>query len=292
MIVVTGITGQVGGVVARTLMAAGLPLRAVVRDAAKGAPWAARGCEVAVADMADATALAAAFSGADAVFVLLPPDFDPDPLAPASTRQIAALRSALLAAKPGRVVCLSTIGAQAIEPNLLSQLGALERALGDLPMPIAFLRAGWFLENFVWDVASARDTGWFPSLLQPLDQPFTMVACADVGRAAVDLLTGAAWQGRRVVELSGLRRWSPHDIAAGFTRLLGRAVFAKAVPRAEWQALFTAQGMRNPQPRMRMLDGFNEGWICFEGAGGGAEARHGDVELDTVLAQLIARASD
>ena len=38
-------------------------MRAVVRDAAKGAAWKACGCEVAVADMNDAPALTAAFTG-------------------------------------------------------------------------------------------------------------------------------------------------------------------------------------------------------------------------------------
>jgi nucleoside-diphosphate-sugar epimerase len=51
---ITGITGKVGGIVARTLLAAGLPVRAVVRDADKGRPWADKGCEIAIASIADA----------------------------------------------------------------------------------------------------------------------------------------------------------------------------------------------------------------------------------------------
>jgi len=43
---VTGITGKIGGVPARTLLAANQPVRAVVRDADKGAVWVAQGCEV------------------------------------------------------------------------------------------------------------------------------------------------------------------------------------------------------------------------------------------------------
>ena len=74
---VTGITGQVGGVVARTLLAAGKSVRAVVRSADKGSAWAKLSCEVAVAEMADPDALSVAFSGAHAVFVLLPPIFAP-----------------------------------------------------------------------------------------------------------------------------------------------------------------------------------------------------------------------
>jgi NAD(P)H dehydrogenase (quinone) len=40
------------------------------------------------------------------------------------------------------------------------------------------------------------------------------------------------------------------------------------VPREKCKALFRSQGMANPLPRMRMLDGFNEGWIEFEAAAG------------------------
>ena len=76
---VTGITGKIGGILARALLAANEPVRAVVRDADKGAVWAAQGCEVALAAMDDEVALTAAFKGAKAVFVLLPPNFDPAP---------------------------------------------------------------------------------------------------------------------------------------------------------------------------------------------------------------------
>ena len=84
MFAITGITGNVGGEVARTLLAAKQPVRAVVRDLRKGADWAERGCTLARADLADTSALAAAFQGVKGVFVLVPPNFDP---APASLRR-------------------------------------------------------------------------------------------------------------------------------------------------------------------------------------------------------------
>src|SRR5437868_14805330 len=77
MFAITGITGNVGGNVAHHLLAAGRPIRAVVRDGRKGDAWAERGCEVAIADITDAAALASAFKGAEGVFVLVPPNFDP-----------------------------------------------------------------------------------------------------------------------------------------------------------------------------------------------------------------------
>ncbi|MDA4743646.1 NmrA family transcriptional regulator, partial [Enterobacter hormaechei] len=92
-----------------------------------------------------------------------------------SNRVIASVHEALLAARPQRVVVLSTIGAEAAEENLLSQLGRMEKQLGTLPMPVAFLRAGWFFENSQWEVASAREHGVILSYLQPLDRPIAMV---------------------------------------------------------------------------------------------------------------------
>jgi uncharacterized protein YbjT (DUF2867 family) len=283
MYAVTGITGQVGGAVARHLMESGAAVRAVVRDPGKAETWRARGCEVVRADMTDADALAAAFAGAEGVFVLIPPLFDPAPDFPEVRAVIAALVEAVRRAEPPKLVCLSTVGAQAREPNLLSQLGLVEEALGALPTPVTFLRAAWFMENAAGDVATARETGAFPSFLRPLGRAVPMVATVDVGRVAAEILCDE-WQGRRVVELEGPRPVAPDDVATILTDLLGRPVRAEPVARANWEELFRRQGMRHPGPRMRMIDGFNEGWIRFEG-----EPRRGTTDLATVLRELVAK---
>ncbi|MGX7003612.1 NmrA family NAD(P)-binding protein [Caballeronia sp. KNU42] len=287
MYAITGITGKVGGAVARTLLAAGQPVRAVVRDAARARSWAERGCEVVTADMDDVASLTAAFEGAQGVFILPPSDFDPSPGFPKARVVIEAVRAALQSAAPAKVVCLSTIGAQATETNLLTQRTLMEQALGTLPMPVTFLRPGWFMENAAWDVAPARDTGTIPSFLQPLDKPVPMVATADVGRVAAQLLQERG-RGVRVVELEGPQRVTPIDIADTFARILGHAVVAQVVRRDTWESLFRSQGMKEPMPRMRMLDGFNEGWIAFEGEE--ADIVKGEVELETVLRGLVLQA--
>jgi uncharacterized protein YbjT (DUF2867 family) len=286
MYAVTGITGKVGGFVARALLGAGQSVRAVVRDAAKSAAWKESGCEVALAEMTDAGALTAAFSDVDGVFVLIPSIFDPAPGFPEVRAIIAALTTAIEAAKPPKIVCLSTIGARAQRPNLLNQLGLMEQALCALPAPVCFLRAAWFMENAAWDVAPARDAGVVPSFLQPLDRPVPMVATADIGRLAAALLQ-ETWTGRRVVELEGPRRVAPNDIAAIFAEIFDRTVRMETVPRDAWEGLFVAQGMKNPTPRAQMLDGFNEGWIEFEGGAQGS--LKGPTEIETVLRQLAAR---
>jgi len=286
MYAITGITGKVGGALARRLLAAGQPVRAVVRDVARAGSWAERGCELATAHMDDAASLAAAFEGATGVFILPPSEFDPEPGFPEARVVIDAVSTALLKARPEKVVCLSTIGAQAGETNLLTQRTLMEQALREMPMPVTFLRPGWFMENAAWDVASARDDGVIASYLQPLDKPVPMVATADVGRVAAELLQ-QTWSGVRIVELEGPRRVSPNDLASAFARVLERPVRAELVDRQTWEALFRSQGMKHPLPRMRMLDGFNEGWIDFERHPD--EIMRGQVELDTVLGELVSR---
>jgi NAD(P)H dehydrogenase (quinone) len=130
------------------------------------------------------------------------------------------------------------------------------------------------MENSSWDVIPAVTSGVIPSFLQSLDKPVPMVATADIGR--------------RVVELEGPQPVTPNEIAATFAALLGRPVQMAAVPRDTWESLFLSQGMKNPTPRIQMLDGFNQGWIEFENGRPGS--RKGNVSLQSVLQSLIARA--
>jgi NAD(P)H dehydrogenase (quinone) len=285
MYAITGITGKVGAAVARSLLSADQLVRAVVRDRGKGAAWADLGCDIAVADTADAKALAKAFDGMEGVFVMLPPVFDPAPGFPEAREFIASMYTALAEAKPKKVVVLSTIGADAPQPNLLNALGLMEDALKALPMPVAFLRAAWFMENAAWDIASAR-AGNIQSYLQPLDRPIPMIAADDVGRTAAELLQ-EHWQGRRVVELESAQRVSPNALAGAFAKALAQPVRAQAVPRDRWESIFIAQGMKNPTPRIQMIDGFNAGWIDFPNRG--TNARKGSIGIDQAIATLIQR---
>src|SRR5262249_52934160 len=154
-------------------------------------------------------------------FVMLPPMFDPSPGFPEARRAIANLRFALNSAQPGRVVALSTIGAQQERESLLYQLHLLEEELGTLSLPITFLRPAWFMENTSWDIGPARDSGVVKSLLQPLDKHFPMIATRDVGQVCADLLQ-EQWNGRRVVEIEGLSRISPNQIGRELASLLNR----------------------------------------------------------------------
>ena len=178
---------------------------------------------------------------------------------------------------------LSTIGAHVAEQNLLNNSKITEDMLRTTSIPIAILRAAWFMENAAWDVEAARK-GVIPSFLQPLDHRIPMVAVGDIARTAAELL-GEVWMGVRIIELEGPRRYSANDIASGLGAALERPVRAEAVPHDQWETLFRSQGMKHPMPRIRMIDGFNEGWIDFES--GEANSRKERTTLESVLRSLV-----
>ncbi len=286
MYVVLGASGRVGGATAEALLAAGEQVRVVVRQAARAQGLARKGAQVALADFDDVPALTRALSGADGAFLMIPPYFDPSPGFGEARAVIGSLVEALRAAGPGRVAVLSSVGAhRETGLGLITQLHLLEQALGGLAMPTAFVRAAWFMENIAWDLEPARRDGVIDSFLAPLDRAIPMVATADIGRTVAAVLR-QGWQGKRIVELEGPRPYAPLDLAAVLSRACGRPVAARLVPRQSRRELFTAQGMVDPGPREDMLDGFNTGWITFEG--GETERRRGETSLETVVQGLLA----
>ncbi|HZC66889.1 MAG TPA: NmrA family NAD(P)-binding protein [Candidatus Dormibacteraeota bacterium] len=290
MYAIMGITGRVGGAVASALLSSGSRVRGIVRDRAKGAQWKERGAEVAVADYNDAAALSAAFSGMDGVFVMLPPNFTPAPGFPEAKQTLTAIYEALAKARTKKAVYLSSIGSeQKSGLGLIMQTRMLEMMLSDLPIQHIFLRAGWFMENFAGNLASARAEGKVYSYLQPLDRRVPMVATVDIGKAGAEVLCQDS-KGTRYIEVAGPRDYSPLDVAQGFSEVLGRKVEAVVVPREEWIKSFVAQGMPEDRtgPFAEMLDGFNSGLIHFGASG--TENYVGVTELSTVLKGLAGAA--
>ena len=286
-----GITGRVGGAIAENLFARGESIRAIVRNPQKAAHWRDRGAEIAVADFEDPNAVASAFEGADGVFLMLPPDFAPAPGFPETRKILASYHAALSRALPKKAVYLSSIGAEQTSGlGLITNSHLLEQTLGDLPIAHAFLRAGWFMENHAWDVATAQSEGRVFSNLYPLHRKFSLVATADIGKAGADVLR-QEWTGTRYIEVTGPEQYSPNDIAQALSGALGRTIEPVAVPREKWTEFFVGQGMPEgrTEPRAEMVDGFNSGWIHFGVPG--TEHITGTSSLTSVIANLVANGS-
>src|SRR5277367_3209548 len=109
MYAVMGITGDVGGAVARTLLAKGEKVRGIVRNPEKAVEWQKQGAELFKADYDDVDALTAAFTGVAGVFVMVPPNFAPAPDFAETRAALKVLYEALSRALPSKAVYLSSI---------------------------------------------------------------------------------------------------------------------------------------------------------------------------------------
>lgn len=285
---IMGVTGQVGASVATHLMANGARVRAIVRTAAAARAWQAKGAETALATLGDTSALKQAFTGVDGVFIMTPTWFDADDMYTENRAAIDTLGSALRAARPGKVVLLSSVGAQLdAGTGAIGKLYLMEQAFADLPS-LTSIRAAWFMENYAGLIAAARETGALPSMLAPLERAIPMVATDDIGAVSARRLQ-ADWTGQHVLELEGPRQYSPHDVAAALTAVLQRPVAAQALPASQWPAVFRHWGMSagSSVAMAAMVEGFNNGHIRFSGE---AHLSHrGATTIEQVLATLAAR---
>jgi uncharacterized protein YbjT (DUF2867 family) len=289
MFTILGITGNVGGATAQALLAAGKKVRGVVRDKSKGGHLAKLGVELVMGDISDTKSLVKAMEGCEGVFVMNPPNFAPKPGFPEAKASLSNIHAALAKATPPKAVYLSSIGAQHDRGlGLITQSHMLEEIMGKLPIANAFIRAAWFLENYQWDVQSARETGQIDAYLEPATKEFPMVATKDIGELAAKTLI-ESWKGNRVLELEGPKRYSPLDAGEAFAKVLGREVNVRPIPRSQWQEKFVAQGMLADLTgaRIEMIEGFNSGWIDFEGDG--VEHFKGKVTLKEVIKSLLAK---
>jgi NAD(P)H dehydrogenase (quinone) len=287
MFAVMGITGNVGGAVADTLLQHGKKVRGIVRDAAKARTWQENGVEIVTSNYDDQ--LTTAFSGIEGVFVMIPSNMVPEPGFPDSVARIAAVKKAILAAKPPRAVLLSSWGSEkAYGIGLISANRILEQELGYTGVPSAFLRAAWFMENLGYSFSAARSTGKYFSLYQPLERPYAMVATKDVGRIGAQTLL-QDWQGNRVIEISGPISYSSKDAAAALAAAIGRPIVAVAVPRDSWVDTLAENGM--PADRsgayIEMVDGLNSGWIDIGAPG--TEQKKGTTDLVTTVKALASK---
>lgn len=289
MFVVAGVTGRVGSVVADALLAQRRAVRVVVRSEDKGAPWKARGAEVALASLGDDAALGRALEGAEGAFLLLPPDYASTDNIGDKRRMVAAIGRAIERAKVAHVVFLSSIGAQhEAGTGPIRTVAHAERELGRIAgTRFTWLRPAYFLENVGSVVGVAKAEGVLPSMFDP-GRRIPMIATRDIGEAAARALLEGPAEGRgAILELAGPREASFDDLAAELSALLGRDVKAVRVPRDAVVGALRQAGL-NPDLAglyAEMTAGIDDGLVEFER--GGARFARGRVEPREVLRALV-----
>ncbi|MDQ3747597.1 MAG: NmrA family NAD(P)-binding protein [Acidobacteriota bacterium] len=264
MYIVSGATGQTGSAVAKTLLEKDLPVRVIVRSEEKGKPWKNWGAEVAVADVQDAESLTKALAGGKALYLMNPPNEQSENMFVETEKVIKAFQTAIKNSSFEKLVVLSSIGAHlpsGTGPIVTNHL--LEQAFGNSDIPTTFVRAAYFMENWNSVLETVKSEGILPSFLQPLDKKIPQVATADIGRVAAE----AMLENSEDVQIKGLAGlpYSPNDVAAAFSKVLGKEVKAIAIPENQWlEILQTFASRRNAEAYYEMMQWVNSGFITFE----------------------------
>jgi uncharacterized protein YbjT (DUF2867 family) len=153
MILLTGITGNIGGATARALLERGVRFRALVRDLGKAAPWADKGVELVQGDLEDAAAVTRALAGVDRALLVMPNGEFQERAEVAFTRTAkqAGLQWIIKLSSPEAVRGTTS-------PIPLAHIAA-EDAIMASGMKWTFVRPSFYMQNFRGSVKSARATG-------------------------------------------------------------------------------------------------------------------------------------
>src|ERR1700751_2968831 len=219
MYVILGASGNSGSIIADSLLSKGKKVRVVGRDAGRLQRFVRQGAEAFTGDVSDAAALAKAFTGARAAYLLLPPITSRED----QERESDAIAKAVTKSGLRYAVYLSSYGAHVPEgTGPVTGLHSSEQklnAIGDLH--VLHLRAAYFMENNLAAISMIQETGIFGHALLP-DLKLPMMATRDVGNYAAQRLLDLDFSGKQTRELLGERDLSMAEATTIIARGIGK----------------------------------------------------------------------
>src|SRR6266851_5601646 len=224
MYVILGATGNTGSVVANTLLSKKKKVRVVGRDNKKLAAFTSRGAEAFTANVTDEKALTRAFTGAEAVYVIIPPDPTNDNYRGFQSQASNAIAKALESAGVKHAVTLSSVGAD--KPDKTGPIAGLHEMESKLDLikglNVLHLRAGYFMENTLAQAGIIRNLGRMAGPVDA-DVALPMIATKDIGAAAAEALLKLDFKGKQTQELQGQRHLNYKEVAVILGGVIGKA---------------------------------------------------------------------
>jgi uncharacterized protein YbjT (DUF2867 family) len=245
MYAITGATGNTGSEVAEKLLAQGAQVRVVGRDAKRLERFAKKGAEAFVADLTDSGALTKVFSGAKAVYAMIPPDVSAQDVLAHYRRAGDALAAAIEKSGIKYAVVLSSVGAD--KPDKTGPvvgLHHLEKKLDAIPgLNALYLRPAGFMENLLFQVGVIKAFDTMAGAVKG-DLPVPMIAARDIGDAAADALLQLDFQGKTTRELQGARDVTNTEAAKIVGAAIGKpGLTYNQMPAAQLKPGFMQMGM-------------------------------------------------
>jgi len=285
MFVVVGATGNTGSAVADTLLSRKQPVRIVVRSADKGAAWKAKGAEIAVASLDDVPALTKAFQGANGVYLLVPPNYGAQAWLMDQRARMDRATEAIQKSGVLHVVFLSSIGGHIAEgtgPIRAARYG--EQVLARAMKNLTILRPCYFMDNWAPVLGAAKGQGVLPTFIAP-QAVVPMISTRDIGRVGAEQLM-AGGKGKQIVELAGPEEYSPDQVAAALSQILGKPVTAQHAPLSAVIPTFKSFGFSDEAAKLfeEMYTSFSTGAIGYEHP---ASLVRGNVTLAEALRGMV-----
>jgi len=285
MFVVLGATGNTGSVVAETLFARKQPVRVVVRSAEKGLSWQAKGAEIAVASLDDVSALTKALRGAQGLYLLVPPNYGATAWLAAQRQRMDQAAEAVKSSGILHVILLSSVGGQIPEgtgPIRAARYG--EQQLATVAQNLTILRPCYFMDNWAPVIGMAKSQGMLPTFISPAAR-IPMISTKDIGLVGAERLIMGG-KGKQIVELAGPEEYSPDQVAAALSQILGKAVSAQLAPLSAVVPTFKSFGFSDEAAQLfeEMYTSFSKGTIGYEQP---ASLVRGTVTLSEALRGMV-----
>ena len=243
MLVITSPTGQIGRQALDRVLDHGEPIRVIARDPRRLPAQVRKRVDVVHGSHADPDVVEHAFAGADAVFLLVPPDPHAKSLEAAYPDFTRPACDSFKNQRIERVVGVSALGrgvtdnaghvsASLATDDLIASTGVSYRAL---TMPS-------FMDNLLWQIEAIKNQGAFFS---PLSAARKMPACAtrDIATVAAALLLDSCWSGAGSVPLLGPEDLSLNDMAQIMSEVLRRPIRYQQIPFDAYKAQLSDHGM-------------------------------------------------
>lgn len=211
--VITGATGHVGMKLCEILLSQGKKVRAVARNMEKLKPLMSKRAEIFQGNMEDQGTMTRAFTGAKAVFTMIPPNFKVENFRMYQNRMSQVYRASVIGAGVRSIVNLSSLGANHAEGfGPINGLHDNEERLNQLDaVNVLHLRPTYFMENHLPAQEMARKMGFYGSAIRE-DVKISMIAAQDIAAVAASRLINMDFQGKSVVEIMGPKEYTMPEI--------------------------------------------------------------------------------
>lgn len=229
-ITITGSLGNISKPLAQKLIAAGHQVTIISSNGDKAAAIEALGATPAIGSVEDVDFLTEAFTDADAVYTMVPPNF----VTNAWKKYIAGIGHnyavAIKNAGIKRVVNLSSIGGHLAEgAGPISGMHFVEKELNELEgVAVRNLRPGFFYTNFLHNVDMVKNMGIIGANYKP-DSVISMVYPDDIANVAADTIQS---------EFTGKSHYyiiSSVHTSAEVAAILGAAIGKPTLPWVEFK---------------------------------------------------------